>query len=287
MPKTSLSSLPEEYKKIIYMIQEAETHGMLPAGIMFYGPKETAKNIIASELSRVLLKKESNSIHPDELILEPEQGASAISIEAVREFISSFSSSPLVASRRVGIIRAGDMLTIQSQNALLKTLEEPPQHSCMILIVDDLTKILPTITSRLTKIFLPTLSKDAYMSYFEKQRIRLPEKDLLPYCFGRIERTMFMQDKDNQHLALFAKELYQKIYTHPFSIFTYTQKNKSTNQYSIEECFPYLIHYAHQNLAKNNQDFFSRRFLSTLLPFVRHSLNRNPLLTVENVCIQN
>ncbi|MFA5030160.1 MAG: hypothetical protein WC495_01045 [Patescibacteria group bacterium] len=279
--------LPPEYQKIVGMILGSETQKMLPTGIMFYGPKETAKNIIADELSNCLLQKKNKEIHPDELILEPKLENVNIGIEDVREFISSFSSSPLVASRRVGIIRSADMLTIQSQNALLKTLEEPPQQSCMMLIADDATKILPTVQSRLTKIYIPTLSQNSYQLYLHTQHIAIPTKELLSYCVGRVERTIQMQKTDDSSLALFAKEVYQNIRSNSTRIFLYTQKNKKIDSHDLTQCIPYLIHCAHQDLFKNSGDSFSRHFLSALLEYVTHPLNRNLQLKLENVCLQD
>jgi len=287
MTKKDNQSLPSEYQNIVDMVLESETHNMLPAGIMLYGPKETAKNIIAAELSSYLLQKKNTRIHPDELILEPKLGDTKIGIEDLREFITSFSSSPLVASRRVGIIRSADILTIQSQNALLKTLEEPPQQSCMILIVDDATKILTTIESRLTKIYISPLSQNSYQSFLNKQNITAPPKELWSYYVGRLERTMYLQKNTDYSLALFAKEIYQNVRTHPSRIFLYTQKNKKTDTQDLSQCIPYLIYYAHQDLSKNNKNYFSRHFLSGLLTYIAHPLNQNLQLTLENVCLQN
>lgn len=279
------STLPKQYQKIVDVVLESEKHNLLPSGILFYGPAETAKKTIAVKISEAILNKIDNKPHPDELILQPEQGDSKISIEAVRRFISFFSSSPLVATRRVGIIFSADQLTIQSQNALLKTLEEPAERSCLILVVDNNTKILETIKSRLTKIFIPILSRNEYDTYIADQNHVLTQ-ELSIFCSGRPERTSKLQNEEQKKLALFSIKMYQTIKANSSSIFTYTQKRTKNDSFEIDQCLPYLIQLAHDDLLKNPKNLFAHRFLTRLLDYSKNSLNRNLSLILENVCVQ-
>lgn len=69
-------------------------------------------------------------------------------IEAVREILQSLSRKPFQSRLNTVIILEADNLTIEAQNALLKALEEPPEHSQIILTAKSRDKLLPTITSR-------------------------------------------------------------------------------------------------------------------------------------------
>ena len=68
---------------------------------------------------------------------------------------------PMFGDFKVFILRGIDSATIQAQNKLLKTLEEPPRHVVFILTATNENKILPTIISRVRKVFLPKLNKKA------------------------------------------------------------------------------------------------------------------------------
>ncbi len=92
-------------------------------------------------------------VHPDLLKVVPEISGKRIrtgkvKIEAVRELIYSLSLKPIEAKRRVACLIDFDAANDQSQNALLKTLEEPPDNVVLILTADSADALLPTIRSR-------------------------------------------------------------------------------------------------------------------------------------------
>jgi len=86
--------------------------------------------------------------HPDVLWIRPEMKSRVISIEQIRELMQMANLKPTVAEFKVGIIVAADRLTSQAANAFLKTLEEPPAKSILILLTTEPQRILETILSR-------------------------------------------------------------------------------------------------------------------------------------------
>lgn len=70
------------------------------------------------------------------------------SIEVVRELQRFLSRKPLQSKYNLGLFSEAHLLSLEAQNALLKTLEEPPQNSHLILIAPSATSLLPTIASR-------------------------------------------------------------------------------------------------------------------------------------------
>lgn len=86
--------------------------------------------------------------HPDVLWVRPEMKSRVISIEQIRELMQMANLKPTVAEYKVGIIVAADRLTAQAANAFLKTLEEPPAKSILILLSTEPQRILETILSR-------------------------------------------------------------------------------------------------------------------------------------------
>src|SRR5688572_1659368 len=86
-------------------------------------------------------------VHPDVLIVEPGDSG-AIKVDQVRDLIDRAAYRPFEGRRRVVIIDEADALVSAAQNALLKTLEEPPSLSVFMLITARPDALLPTVRSR-------------------------------------------------------------------------------------------------------------------------------------------
>ncbi len=82
---------------------------------------------------------------PDVLIIKAEP---SIKIEAIRQLEKFLSHKPYQNDQKIVFIPQADQLTLPAQNALLKTLEEPPAHSLIILVSPHQNRLLPTIISR-------------------------------------------------------------------------------------------------------------------------------------------
>ena len=86
--------------------------------------------------------------HADVLRISGATGA--VKVDQVRSLIQEVAKKPYEGSRRVVCIEYADAMTAQAQNALLKTLEEPPEGCVMLLLVENKYRMLPTILSRCT-----------------------------------------------------------------------------------------------------------------------------------------
>lgn len=102
--------------------------------------QETAEDIIIKCLNIPTFKP-----HPDFLFIE---GENSIKIEQVKELIGFLMLKPYSAPNKIILIKEADKLTIPAQNALLKTLEEPPANSIIILTAPKTESLLATIVSR-------------------------------------------------------------------------------------------------------------------------------------------
>lgn len=96
-------------------------------------------------------------IHPYDVI-RIENEDSSIGIAQIRTFIAALQLKPSQSSLHAGIIPQGELLTPAAQQALLKTLEEPPQSVRIIISVPNSSHLLPTIVSRCQVISLTTKS---------------------------------------------------------------------------------------------------------------------------------
>src|SRR5271170_5919803 len=93
-------------------------------------------------------RKIENGTHADIHWARPESKSRVITIEQTRALMQQIQLTPTEAEHKVTIIAAADRLNPQAANAFLKTLEEPPQNSVLILLSTEPQRILETILSR-------------------------------------------------------------------------------------------------------------------------------------------
>lgn len=86
--------------------------------------------------------------HPDVTWIRPESKSRVITIDVMRELMQTVNLKPSSATYKVGILVAADRLNVQAANSFLKTLEEPPQRSLLILLTTEPQRMLETILSR-------------------------------------------------------------------------------------------------------------------------------------------
>ena len=91
------------------------------------------------------IKFEGNA-NPDYAEITPD--GKTLKIEQIRNLQARIVEKPITSRRKVYVIDDADLMSEESQNCLLKTLEEPPEYAVIILIVSNESKILPTIKSR-------------------------------------------------------------------------------------------------------------------------------------------
>ncbi len=104
-----------------------------------------------------IYEKKDLSTHPDIKLIEPEDGKT-IKIDQIRQAIEFLK---LKSSKgKVLIIDQAEKMTVEASNALLKTLEEPPESTLIILITSNHNRLLPTIVSRCKKIRFRSLSQE-------------------------------------------------------------------------------------------------------------------------------
>jgi DNA polymerase-3 subunit delta' len=89
-----------------------------------------------------------NANHPDILWIRPESKSRIITIEQMRELMQTMNLKPTMAEFKVGVIVCADRLNAAAANAFLKTLEEPPAKSILILLTTEPQRILETVLSR-------------------------------------------------------------------------------------------------------------------------------------------
>ncbi|MDI7774497.1 DNA polymerase III subunit delta' [Asticcacaulis sp. EMRT-3] len=154
--------------------------------------------------------------HPDLLVLEREMGDTRlkknISVDAVRTVGEFFSKAPSRSAYRVCIIDSVDDLNINSANALLKILEEPPQKGILFLISHSPGRLLATIRSRCRRqTFVPW--NDEAVADFVRKRADIDEESLMRLvrlAHGAPGRALSLLDEGALELDAFAGRLLEK-----------------------------------------------------------------------------
>ena len=113
-------------------------------------------------------------------------------INKIRFLQEKISEKPIISDRKVYLINNCDLMTVEAQNCLLKTLEEPPEYAVIILVLSNENKLLSTIKSRCTKVAFQKLTNDDLMKYANSNNLEL-NSSLLSVCDGSISKLLNLQ----------------------------------------------------------------------------------------------
>ena len=166
---------------------------------LFIGTEGIGKKLIAEEFAKMLLSVKDTENSPDFSIIEPD--GNSIKIEQIRDFQKKVSEKPIISNKKVYIINDSDKMTVEAQNCLLKTLEEPPEFVTIILIGSNENSFLSTIKSRCMILHFEKISDDQIQKYLkENYEIEINSQIMLEACQGSIGKALEIKDK---------QELYQ------------------------------------------------------------------------------
>ena len=149
---------------------------------LIIGPEGIGKSIIARMFALKILGKKLDHDYADIIHYRPEKAS--FGVDEVRKIIEEVSKRPYEGSKKVIIIHQGSKLTVQAQNALLKTIEEPPVGVYIILLSESLELLLDTIKSRCQIYKLTPLNKEDMLKYIEGLGELDKEKILVALAYG-------------------------------------------------------------------------------------------------------
>lgn len=124
--------------------------------------------------------------NPDIIYVEKPADRKTIGVEPIRALNDDVAIRPFYAQKKVYIINEGDILTPEAQNALLKTLEEPPEYAVFIIVVENSSVLLQTVLSRSALIHFPPVSDKLVEDYIREKYPEAAERAplLAKYCEG-------------------------------------------------------------------------------------------------------
>jgi DNA polymerase-3 subunit delta' len=171
------------HRRLFELTARAALSGTLPPSLIFSGPEGVGKRLAAVALAQVVnclaplnedacgtctaCTRIARSVHPDVLTIESGESGN-IKVDQVREAIERSAYRPFEGRRRVVIIDDAEALVPEAQNALLKTLEEPPAASMFVLVTSRPDVLLPTVRSRCQRLRFGRLSPSDIADVLER-----------------------------------------------------------------------------------------------------------------------
>ena len=150
-------------------LQRGLQRGRLAHAYLFLGPRGSGKEALARQLAKALncgaapadscdecdsCGRVAKGTHPDVYFVRPESKSRRITVEQVKDFMKSVGLRSTMGGVKVGIIVDADCMGDEASNAFLKTLEEPPAQTVILLLSAEPQRLLPTILSRCLRISL-------------------------------------------------------------------------------------------------------------------------------------
>ena len=187
---------------IVKTLKNALATNKIAHAYLFCGPRGTGKTTMAKLLAKALNCSEglghqcnhcenciaiNEGTHPDVIEID---AASNNGVEEVRDLIDKVKYGTILGKYKVYIIDEVHMMSTGAFNALLKTLEEPPEHVIFILATTEPNKILPTILSRCQRYDFTKLSDEE----IRKRLKEVLQKENIPYNEEAINLIISLSD---------------------------------------------------------------------------------------------
>ena len=177
------------HKDIVKHLQNAIKTEKISHSYIFTGRPGSGKKLIATTYAMTLqceaggtepcqkcdsCKKALGKNHPDIIMVNHEKPGT-ISIDEIREqVIHDVAVKPYCSPHKIYIIPDAEMMTVQAQNALLKTIEEPPEYAVIMLLTENAETLLPTIRSRCVMMKLRNI-KDQLVKKYLMEQLEVPD----------------------------------------------------------------------------------------------------------------
>ena len=189
-------------------LQTAIKTGNLSHAYIINGEYGSGRQTIASALAKTIqcqsktddtdacgvctsCKQAESQNHPDIKYINHDKNS--ISVNDIREQLNNdISIKPYSSEYKIYIIPDANKMTEQAQNALLKTIEEPPVYAIIILLTENCDSLLPTIRSRCVTLTMNPIEKDKICTYLENKFQLEPEQAQIAanYCQGNIGKAI-------------------------------------------------------------------------------------------------
>ena len=177
------------HKDIIKYIRNAVSEDQVSHAYILNGQRGSGKKLLASLFAMTLLcekggpdpcnechscRQADSGNHPD-IIRVTHEKPNTISVDDIREQVNNtIMIKPYQGPYKIYIIPEADRMTAQAQNALLKTIEEPPAYAVILLLTENADILLPTINSRCVMLKLRNI-RDTLIRKYLMEKMEVPD----------------------------------------------------------------------------------------------------------------
>jgi DNA polymerase III gamma/tau subunit len=202
-------SLGQETSRTI--AQRSAAAGRLQRTLLVHGPAGSGKGAFVEDLLALLLcqavdgerpcnacqgcRQARARTHPDLVIGSPEvwreeRSTGESIVAAARRWLAESAGAPIAGERRVVVVEGVDRANEQTQNALLKALEEPTSRHMFVLVADEPTRVLPTIRSRSQSLRVGSVPRTELVAWLmDRERLPADQADALARIAGGMPGT--------------------------------------------------------------------------------------------------
>lgn len=200
--------------KVKKLLQESINNNQVSHSYLFIGESGIGKKMIAKEFAKAILCLGDNKYcdncksclefdggnNPDFSIIEPD--GNVIKIDQIRQMQREVQEKPIISNKKVYIINDADKMKREAQNALLKTLEEPPEFVTIILVGENENEFLATIKSRCMILHFNSISDSDMKKYLEENYNMKVTSNMLDVFQGSIGKAIELKDKQEEYLTI-------------------------------------------------------------------------------------
>ena len=177
------------HEQIKEHLQNAISMDKIPHAYIFHGPDQSGKMALAKSFAMALqcqqhgtegcmeclsCRQVLSGAHPDVIYLQHEK-PNTISVEDIRKQVNgTVGMKPYASHYKIYIIDEAEKMNQQAQNALLKTIEEPPAYAVIMLLTNNAGTFLPTIISRCITLDLKVVP-DGKIRTFLMEKYQIPD----------------------------------------------------------------------------------------------------------------
>lgn len=244
----------------------------IPHAILIEGDVGTGRHTLANYIAKAIVcegenipcgecrgcKSADSCNHPDILVTAPEENKKNIAVGQIRELKEETIIKPHIAKAKVFVIDKADTMNDQSQNALLKVLEEPPAAVFFILIAESKASFLETVISRCVVLTLSTPEKSAAAEYIAN-RFEYNLNDIeqaLDYEKNNIGKALlFLEGKSDSEISVYAKEFLHSMFANDTWGMLKATAFAEKNRLEADRFFKELKYRVAQELRKNTASY--------------------------------
>lgn len=214
--------------------------GTVSHAYLFSGIDGIGKKLTAIEFAKKLLNTNNLSTCVDYEFIQKAEDKKEIVVEQVRNrIVNDVYVAPATGRYKVYIVDDAHFLNISAQNALLKTLEEPPKHVVIILITNNEKALLTTVLSRVKKVNFSVLSNDDIASFLKINLNKEITNEKLDYANGSLNLAIELVENVDNNKYNQLDEMYKCIKNKDKLKLT---KSIEQINFKDEETFNYIQH---------------------------------------------